>query len=104
MHAVMKTGGHQYRVTQDDIVDVEKLAVEVGERVEISEVLLASDEAEVRIGMPVLENAKVVARVLSHPLDDKIIVGKFKRRKRYQRKAGHRQQLTRIKIEDIVLQ
>jgi large subunit ribosomal protein L21 len=103
MHAVMKTGGHQYRVTQGDIVDVEKLPFEIGEQVTIGDVLLASDEGEVRIGAPVLENAKVVARVLSHPLDDKITVGKFKRRKRYQRKAGHRQQLTRIRIEDIVL-
>jgi large subunit ribosomal protein L21 len=100
----MKTGGHQYRVTQGDIVDIEKLPAEVGERVMIGDVLLASDEEEVWIGTPVLENAKVVARVLSHPLDDKIIVGKFKKRKRYHRKAGHRQQLTRIKIEDIVLQ
>ena len=103
MHAVMRSGGHQYRVTEGDVLDVERLSTPKGERIEIEDVLLTSDGANVRIGTPVVKNAKVVARVLDHPLGDKITVAKFKKRKRYRRKQGHRQKLTRLKIEEIVL-
>ena len=101
MHAVVKSGGHQYRVTEGDVVDVGRLPNDVGERIELPDVLLASDGNEVRIGTPVLDNAKVVARILSHPLDDKIVVAKFKKRKRYRRKQGHRQSYMRTKITAI---
>lgn len=102
MHAVLRTGGHQFRVTQGDIIDAEKIEANIGDRIEM-EVLLISSEEEIKIGTPVLENAKAIGRIMSHLLDKKVVIGKFKKRKRYTRKAGHRQELTRIKIEEIVV-
>ena len=103
MYAVVKTGGHQYRVSQGDILDVEKIPGVVGDQIELSDVLMTANEDEVQIGTPILENAKVMARVLNHPLDKKLIVAKFKKRKRYRRKGGHRQEMTRLRIEEIIL-
>jgi large subunit ribosomal protein L21 len=104
VYAVVRTGGRQYRVSEGDVVDVEKLEQPKGARIELHDVLLAVDGDDVHVGKPVLEGARVVARVVSQVKDDKVMVYKYKRTKRYRRKQGHRQPLTRIKIESIHLQ
>lgn len=101
MHAIIKTGGKQYRVETGDKLDVESLANEPGGEVEFSEVLLLSDADSVEIGTPYVEGARVTARVLEHGRGPKIRVIKFKRRKKYRRQMGHRQNYTRVEITDI---
>ena len=101
VYAVVRTGGRQYRVSEGDVLDVEKIEQPKGSRVEIRDVLLTADGEDIRIGRPVLEDACVVARVLSQVKDDKVVIFKYRRRKRYRRKQGHRQPLTRIKVESI---
>ena len=100
-YAIIETGGKQYRVSPGDKIDVERLYVDAGERVEIDKVLLLRREGEVRVGNPFVEGAKVVARVLEHGKGEKIIVFKFKAKVRYRRKRGHRQHFTRLLIEEI---
>ena len=101
MFAVIKTGGKQYRAKEGDVLEIEKLQVEQGQKVTFEEVLLVEDNGTVLIGQPYVESAAVTAVVLENFKDDKIIVFKKKRRKQYKRKTGHRQELTRIKIEKI---
>lgn len=101
MHAIIKTGGKQYRVETGDRLDVESLTNEPGGEVEFSEVLLLSDADSVEIGTPYVEGARVTARVLEHGRGPKIRVIKFKRRKKYRRQMGHRQNYTRVEITDI---
>jgi len=102
MFAIIKTGGKQYRVQEGDILEVEKLATENGQRVTLDRVLLIDDGAETFIGTPFLENAAVRAEVIENFKDKKVIVFKKKRRKQYKRMRGHRQELTRLKIEQII--
>jgi len=99
--AVIKTGGKQYIVSKGLKIKVEKLPVEEGEEIEFSEVLLKANDAEVKIGAPFIEGAIVKAKVLSQFKDDKIIVFKYKKRKNYRRKQGHRQNLTELEILSI---
>ena len=94
MYAVVKTGGKQYRVAQGDTVDVELLTGEVGEQVTLEPVLFIGGGEEVKIGTPVLAEAKVTAEIVEITSAKKIIVFKKKRRKAYSRKQGHRQKLT----------
>ena len=102
MYAIVATGGKQYRVSTGDLIDVEKIDRPVGEDVEINEVLMTvADNGEVRIGKTVLENVSVIGKVTGQYKDKKIIVFKSKKRKGYKRKYGHRQQYTRLKIEEI---
>jgi large subunit ribosomal protein L21 len=101
VYAVVRTGGRQYRVSEGDVLDVEKIQQAEGSQVELEDVLMAVDGEDVRVGTPVVDGAKVTARVLSQVKDNKIVIYKYKRRKRYRRKQGHRQKLTRIKIESI---
>lgn len=101
MYAVVKTGGKQYRVAQGDVVRVEKLVGQVGDKVTLSEVLLVGGNGEVKIGTPTLPDVKVTAEIVDQGLAKKIIVFKKKRRKSYSRKRGHRQQLTTLKIVEI---
>ena len=101
MYAVVNTGGKHYRVAVGDTLEVEKLPAEAGDTVEFDQVLLVSDDSGVTIGRPNVEGAKVVARVTEQFRGKKIIGFKMKPKKRYRRKEGHRQWLTRIKIEDI---
>lgn len=101
MYAVIKTGGKQFRVSQGDTLDVEKLTGEVGAQVALDTVLFIGGNGEVKIGAPTLTDAKVTAEIVEHTLAKKIIVFKKKRRKGYSRKQGHRQKLTRLKILDI---
>lgn len=101
MHAVIRTGGKQYRVTEGDVVRVEKMDAEPGSTIELSDVLLISDGENVEVGTPVVEGKAVSADVQSHGRSDKIEVIKFKRRKKYRRKYGHRQHYTQLKITSI---
>src|SRR5210317_540834 len=100
MYAVIKTGGKQYKVSAGDLLKVEKLAGAVGETIELDEVLMVGGE-EVKIGTPLLPNAKVTATIVEQGKDKKIMVFKSKRRKNYRKKYGHRQPLTRLKITNI---
>jgi large subunit ribosomal protein L21 len=101
MYAVIESGGKQHRVCTGDEVIVEKLAGEVGETISFDKVLLTSDGETVNVGKPYLEDAKVVGRIKRHDKHKKIVVFKFKRRKGYRRKRGHRQQFTLVRIENI---
>ncbi|MBI4489281.1 MAG: 50S ribosomal protein L21 [Deltaproteobacteria bacterium] len=101
MYAVIRTGGKQYRVAQGDILRVEKLVGQVGDKVTLSEVLFLGGNGEVKIGTPTLPNVTVTAEILDQGLAKKIIVFKKKRRKSYSRKQGHRQKLTTLKIVEI---
>lgn len=100
--AVIQTGGKQHRVEPGNVIDVEKLPVEEGQTVELTDVLLVSDGNGLRHGRPLVDGAKVVGRVVKQMRGPKIIVFKYKAKTRYRKKTGHRQSLTRIAIEDIV--
>jgi len=101
MYAVIKTGGKQVRVSEGQEIYVEKLEVEAGQTYEFTEVLMLGGEKTV-IGTPAIEGAKVVAKVLKHGRGPKIIVFKYKVRKNYRKKQGHRQAYTKLVIESIV--
>ena len=101
MYAVMTTGGKQYKVQEGEILNVEKISGEVGSPVIFDTVLMFSDGENVSIGQPVLEKAMVHGHIVEQGKAKKIIVFKYKRRKRYRRKQGHRQQYTAIKIDRI---
>lgn len=102
MFAVIKTGGKQYRVQEDDVLCVEKLGKEKGQKVIFDNVLIIGDGKKTLVGTPLVENATVRAEVIDNLKDEKVVVFKKKRRKQYKRTRGHRQQLTRIRIEEIV--
>ncbi len=101
MYAVIKTGGKQYRVAAGDEIRVEKLPGEVGDTVMFDQVLLTSDGEAVEVGQPFLENSKVAGRITAHGKNRKVLVRKYKRRKGYRRKNGHRQHFSLIRIGDI---
>ncbi len=101
MHAVIRTGGKQYRIAEGDTLRVEKLDVEAGNSIDLEEVLLISDGEIVNIGSPLISGGKVTAEVQSQGRTDKIDVVKFKRRKKYRRLQGHRQGFTELKITGI---
>lgn len=101
MQAVFETGGKQYRVSPGDEIRVEKLPGDAGGEVVFDKVLLTSDGETVAIGKPFLEDSKITARILHQGRDRKIIVFKFKKRKDYKKKQGHRQSFTLVKIENI---
>ena len=103
MYAVVETSGKQYKVSAGEIVEVDKLSLEVGERVELDRVLLVADGEEVRVGQPTVEGAKVLATVTGHVKGAKLIVFKYRPRERYRRKKGHRQNYTRLTIDEIVV-
>jgi len=100
MYAVIMTGGKQYKVSEGDTLKIEKIAGEVGETIELSEVLMVGGE-EVQIGTPLLPGAKVTARIVEQGKDKKVIVFKSKRRQGYRKTYGHRQTITRLKITGI---
>jgi large subunit ribosomal protein L21 len=100
-YAVIETGGKQYRVQAGDRLEVEKLEVEVGESVDIDKVLAVSDGKELKVGTPMLEGSKVTATVTDQIRGKKVINYKKKRRKGYERKGGHRQYLTVLKVESV---
>jgi len=101
MYAVIKTGGKQYKVTAGDIVKVEKLDVNEGKSIKISDVLMVADGDDVTVGNPYIKGAKVTAKVESHGRGPKIKIVKFRRRKHNRKQMGHRQAYTALSITDI---
>jgi len=104
MIAVIETGGKQYKVSPGSVIKVEKLDMEAGKEVVLDKVLMVKKDGETVFGHPVVEGAKVVAEVLREDRGKKIIVYKFKRRKGYHRKYGHRQTFTELRIKEIQYQ
>jgi len=100
-YAVVRTGGKQYRVSEGDVVKVEKLAGAVGESVSFADVLFIGGNGEVKIGTPTLSDAQVTGEILAQGKAKKVLVFKKKRRKGYSRQHGHRQQQTTLKITGI---
>lgn len=101
MYAVVKSGGKQYKVSAGDVLRVEKLDAQVGDKITLDHVLLLSDGKNIQVEPADLAQAKVTARVTGHGRRRKIVVFKYKRRKRYRRKQGHRQWFTELAIENI---
>jgi len=102
MYAIIRTGGKQYRVAKDSIITVELLDQDEGSTFESDQVLfLKTGENDFKVGPPFVEDAKVTGEILGHLKGKKIVVFKKKKRKKYRRKTGHRQNYTRIKINDI---
>jgi large subunit ribosomal protein L21 len=103
MYAVVRTGGKQLRVEPGDVVDVERLAGQPGDRIELSEILLVggAEGEQARVGRPLLEGVRVVATIEGASAGPKLRIFKYKRRKRYRLRKGHRQHYTRIRIEAI---
>lgn len=102
MFAVIKSGGRQYKVSAGDRLEVNRMKVEVGKQVQFNEVLLISDADTTMVGAPLVENAMVLATATDHARGKKVIVFKYKSKKRYRHKRGHRQELTCFTIDDIV--
>lgn len=101
MQAVIETGGKQYRVSAGDTIFVEKLDAAEGDKITLDRVLLISDDNGTQVGSPVVDGAKVVAKVAKQGKGKKIVVFKFKAKKNYRRKIGHRQPYTKLTIETI---
>ncbi len=102
MFAVIKSGGRQYKVSVGDRLEVNRMAVEIGKQVQFDEVLLISDADTTMVGSPIVENAMVLATATTHARGEKLIVFKYKSKKRYRHQRGHRQELTVFTIDDIV--
>ena len=102
MYAVIRTGGKQYRVSKDDVIEIERLEGKVGDKVKFDDVLMLGEDGKApKIGAPTVSGASVVAEVVEQSRADKVTVIKFKRRKNYHRTKGHRQHQTVLKITDI---
>jgi large subunit ribosomal protein L21 len=103
VYAVLKSGARQYRASVGDTIVVERLPAEVGQQLQLDEVLLVADGDRVEIGRPVVKGAKVLATVVAQEKGPKIRVFKYHPRKRYRRRAGHRQRYTRLRVSEIVV-
>lgn len=103
MYAIVDIAGQQFKVVKDQKVYVHRLDAEEGTDMEFAKVLLIDNEGKVQVGNPVVEGAKIAAKILSHLRGDKVLVFKKKRRKGYQKLSGHRQNFTQIQIQDIIL-
>ncbi len=101
MHAVLETGGKQYRVAEGDTIEIERLKTEAGQAHTFDKVLLLSADGDVKIGAPTVDDASVTADVVEHKRGKKVTAFKMKRRKATRRKVGHRQELTVVKITEI---
>ncbi len=101
MQAVIKTGGKQYPVSEGDLLQVEKLDIQTGGTVELSEVLSIGSGGSIKVGTPFVEGAVVLCEVIDHARDKKVIVFKKKRRKGYALKRGHRQNYTSLRVKSI---
>ena len=101
MYAVIKTGGKQYRVAENDVLDVEKLAGDAGATIEFTEVLMVGEGESVKVGKPLIAGAKVTAELVEQTRGPKLIAFKKRRRKNSRRKKGHRQDLTTVRITGI---
>ena len=101
MYAIIETGGKQYKVEEGNVVSIEKLDVEAGNTVIFDKVLVVSTEKGLDVGIPYVKDVSVDAKVLNHGKAKKIIVFKYKAKKNYKRKQGHRQSFTKVQIEKI---
>jgi len=101
VYAVIETGGKQYRVSQGITIDVERLSAEIGDTVELDRVLLLRDQ-KVQVGTPTVAGAKVLTTVVAQDKGPKVTVFKYKPKRRYRKKQGHRQHITRLHVDDIV--
>lgn len=101
MHAIIETGGKQYRLKKGDVVDIELIKGEAGEEVQFSEVLLLSDGKTVKVGTPKVAGATVKGKIQKVVKDEKKVIFKYKRRKNCHTKKGHRQNLSRVEITEI---
>ena len=101
MFAVLKTGGKQYKVAQGDVIQVEKLEGNVGDKITLDQVLMVGEEEKVDVGTPILDGSVVTCEIIDQTKGPKILVFKKKRRKKYRRTNGHRQLITFLKITDI---
>ena len=102
MYAIMETGGKQYNVRQGDVLQVEKLSAEVGETVDVTHVLAVGQEGEITVGKPYIEGAKVVLKIMEQGRGEKILVFKYKPKKKYRKLKGHRQPFSKVLVEEIV--
>ena len=102
MYAIMETGGKQFKVQQGDVLTVEKLDAEVGETVEVSKVLALGQDSGFTVGQPYVEGAKVVLKVTEQGKGDKILVFKYKPKKKYRRLRGHRQPYSKVVVDQIL--
>jgi large subunit ribosomal protein L21 len=102
MYAVIQTGGKQYRVSQGDLITIEKLEGAAGDRIELNSVLMVGEGDQVTVGRPWLEQARVVGTIVRQERGPKVLIYKHKRRKGYQKRQGHRQSLTLLRVTDIV--
>jgi len=101
MYAIIATGGKQYRVKEGDVIFVEKINAGEGDTVEINEVLAVGKEGDLKVGTPLVDGAKAVLKVIGQGKGKKIIVFKYKAKKNYRRKTGHRQPFTKVVVEKI---
>lgn len=101
MYAIIATGGKQYKVQEGDVIFVEKLEAEVDSTVEFKDVVAVSAEGKLSVGKPVVEGANVVGKILSQGKEKKVIIFKYKAKKDYRKKQGHRQPYTKVQIEKI---
>ena len=102
MFAVLKTGGKQYKVAKDDVIEIERLPGQAGQQVVFDQVLMLGDSASATAGAPLVAGASVAATLLEQVKGDKVIVFKKRRRHNYRRKRGHRQLLTVVRIDEIL--
>jgi len=102
MYAIIESGGKQYRAEPGRMLKLEKLEGEKGAQVELTKVLLVADGEKVKVGTPTVQGAKVVSEIVRQGRGPKIIVFKFKRRKKYRRRTGHRQAQTTVRVKEIV--
>ena len=103
MYAIIRSGGKQYRAEVGATIDVDRLPQEVGQSIDLSDVLLVADSENIRIGQPLVDGARVSATVVEQFRGKKVIVYKYRQRTNYRRKRGHRQYYTRLRIDDISL-
>ena len=101
MYAVIETGGKQHRVTEGELIRVEKIEAETGSTIDFDRVLMVGEGETIKVGTPVVDGAKVSAEVVQHGRGDKVTILKFKRRKHHMKRQGHRQWFTEIKITAI---
>ena len=102
MYAVIQTGGKQYRVSQGDLITIERLEGAAGDRIEIASVLMIAEGNQVTVGQPHLEQARVVGTIVRQDRGPKVLIYKHKRRKGYQKRQGHRQSQTLLRVSEIV--
>jgi len=103
MLAIIKTGGKQYLVKKGDKIKIEKLDKKEGEEINFTDILLIQKDRNVEIGKPIIKNAKVIGKILKQGRGKKVIIFKYKSKKRYSKKVGHRQHFTEVEIKDIVV-